>query len=104
MPKRASRLNWQFSPLALVGMICIALVLMMGIVQVAHSHPSGQPDHDCALCVSVHQVIQVVALVILYVTSLAVVHFISEPARHLPSRAFFYKLASRPPPAAPAFA
>jgi hypothetical protein len=104
MPKRASRLNWQFSPLALVGMICIALVLTMSIVQVVHSHPSGQADHDCALCVSAHQVIQVVALVILYVTSLRVVHVVSEPARHLPAPAFFFKLASRPPPAAPAFA
>jgi len=105
MPKRASRLNWQFSPLALVGVICIALVLMMGIVQVAHSHSSGQPDHDCALCVSVHQVVQIVALVTLAISiSPVVVAVASEPTRRLPAPAFFYKLACRPPPAAPAFA
>ena len=104
MPKRASRLNWQFSPLALVGMICIALVLMTGIVQVAHSHSSGQPDHDCALCVSAHQVVQIVALITLAISILRVVAVAPEPTRRLPAPAFFYKLACRPPPAAPAFA
>jgi hypothetical protein len=104
MPKRASRLNWQFSPLAFVGMICIALVLMTGMVQVAHSHASGQPDHDCALCVSAHHVIQIVAVVTLLISSVPVVRLASEPARDLPASNFFFKLASRPPPAAPAFA
>jgi hypothetical protein len=104
MPKRASWLNWRFSPLALVGVICIALVLMMGIVQVAHSHPSRQADHDCALCVSVHQVVQIVALVTLIFSVLRVVAVPPEPTRRLPAPAFFYKLACRPPPAAPAFA
>jgi hypothetical protein len=104
MPKRASRLNWQFSPLALVGMICIALVLMTGMVQVAHSHASGQPDHDCSLCTSAHQVIQVVALVTLLVSSVATVRILFEPACVLPVTTFFFKLASRPPPVAPAFA
>ena len=104
MPKLRSRLNWQFTPLALVGMICIALVVMMGMVQVAHSHPSGQPDHDCALCVSAHQVIQIVATVTLLVSSVAIVSLVSEPARGLPAPTFFFRLACRPPPAAPAFA
>jgi hypothetical protein len=85
-------------------MACIALVLMMGIVQVAHSHASGQPDHDCSLCTSAHQVVQVVALVTLLVSSAATVRVFFEPARHLPAPAFFFKLWSRPPPAAPAFA
>jgi hypothetical protein len=104
MPKYVSRRNWQFSPLALTGIICIALVLMMGMVQVVHSHSSGQPEHDCALCISAHQVIQIVVLVTLFVSSVSVVRLVSEPTSLLPAAAFFFQLASRPPPAAPAFA
>ena len=104
MPKRASRLNWQFSPLALVGMICIALVLTAGMVQVAHNHALGQPDHDCALCVSAHQVVQIVALVTLACSIIRVLSVAPEPTRRLPGSVFFYKLSSRPPPAAVPFA
>jgi len=84
--------------------MCIALVLLTGIVQVAHSHTSGQPDHDCALCISAHQVIQIVVLVTLLVSSVQVVRFVSEPTLDLPAPEFFFKLSCRPPPAAPAFA
>lgn len=100
----ASRHNRRFSPLALIGVACIVLVFMTGLVQVAHSHSSGQPDHDCALCVSAHQVIQVVALVTLALSIVPVVAVAAEPPRRVPTRFFFFKLASRPPPAAPAFA
>ncbi|MBV8629680.1 MAG: hypothetical protein JOZ83_02065 [Silvibacterium sp.] len=104
MPKRASRLNWRLSPLAMVGVICIALVLIAGIAQVAHSHPWGQPDHDCALCVSAHQVVQIVALVTLAISILRVVAVAPERTRRPPAPSFFYKLACRPPPSAPGFA
>jgi hypothetical protein len=85
-------------------MACIALVLMMGLVQVAHTHASGQPDHDCALCISAHQVIQVVVLVTLFVSSVSIVRAVSEPPSVLPVPAFFFKLSCRPPPAESAFA
>lgn len=104
MVRRASRPGLQFSPWALLGMACIALVVMMGMVQVAHTHPSGQPDHDCSLCTSAHQVIHVVALVTLLVSNVPVIRVASEPARTLPVSTFFFKLASRPPPAVIAFA
>jgi hypothetical protein len=77
---------------------------MSGVVQVAHSHPSGQPDHDCSLCATAHHVIQVVALVKLDLSSQRVAALAPEPTLQLPSRYFFFKLASRPPPAVPAFA
>ena len=104
MLRRASRLQMQFSPLALLGLVCIALVVMTGMVQVAHSHASGQPDHDCSLCTSAHQVIHVAALVALFVSSTPVFHVILEPARIVPGSLFFFKLSSRPPPVVPAFA
>jgi len=104
MSRFASQQRSHFSVVSLLGIVCIALVLMSGIVQVAHSHPSGQPDHDCSLCTSAHQVIQVVALVTLALSSLAVTGVAPEPILQQPCRYFFFKLASRPPPADPAFA
>jgi hypothetical protein len=96
---RTSRHNDRFSPLALLGVVCIALVFMTGLVQVVHSHTSGQPNHDCSLCISAHQVIQVVSLVTLALSIVPVVAVAAKPARHLPTPVFFFKLACRPPPA-----
>jgi len=101
---RTSRHSERFSPLALLGVVCIALVFMTGLVQVVHSHTSGQPDHDCSLCTSAHQAIQVVALVALALSIVPVIAVATEPARRLPAPVFFFKLACRPPPADSAFA
>lgn len=104
MLRRTSGSRPQFSVASLLGIICIALVLMSGIVQVAHSHPTGLPDHDCSLCVTAHHVIQVVALATLALSSVSIALVSPEPAHYLPVQAFVFKLASRPPPAVPAFA
>ncbi|MBB6144849.1 hypothetical protein HNQ77_002805 [Silvibacterium bohemicum] len=90
--------------LALLGIVCIALVLASSVVQVAHSHPSGEPDHDCSLCVTAHHVIQIAPSVQLDLVSLPVAVLTSEPALALPHRRFFFKLSCRPPPAESAFA
>jgi hypothetical protein len=87
-----------------LGIVCIALVLICGTVQVAHNHPTGQPNHDCSLCTTAHHVIQVVALAALDVSGQPVAPVAPEPTRELPRRPFFFKLSCRPPPAAPAFA
>jgi hypothetical protein len=90
-----NRSSW----LALLGVFCIALVLVSGIVQAAHSHSSGQPDHDCSLCVSAHNVIQATPAVQLIHASRPVAAVAVVPVSALPRRQFFYKLACRPPPA-----
>jgi hypothetical protein len=95
----SSKLRARSSWIALIGMVCVALVLMVGIVQVVHSHPSGHPDPDCALCVTAHQAIQVVALITLDISSQPVEHVSPEPDIQLPSRSFFFRLDCRPPPA-----
>jgi len=104
MLRRALRPRPQFSLVSLLGIVCIALVLMSGMIQVAHTHPSGQLDHDCSLCITAHHVIQAVALVTLDLSSQLVSRLAPEPAIDLPSRNFFFQLSCRPPPAAPAFA
>ncbi|HZD49250.1 MAG TPA: hypothetical protein VE178_10940 [Silvibacterium sp.] len=100
---RASRPRRLSSPLTLLGIVCIALVLMAGMIQVAHTHASGQPSHDCSLCIVAHQVVQVVAPITLALSSQSVAAPAVEPTRELPNRPLFFKLSSRPPPAAPAF-
>jgi hypothetical protein len=104
MPALFARPRKRFSWLALLGMLCIALVLASGIAQVAHNHASGQPDHDCSLCVSAHNVIQIAAAVALVLSGVAVGAVAVEPVSILPRRHFFFQLWSRPPPADPAFA
>lgn len=89
-----SRRSW----LALLGVLCVALVFAAGIVQVTHSHPTGQPDHDCSLCISAHHVIQVATSVRLNVTSLPIATIAAETRPSAPPRRFFVQLASRPPP------
>jgi hypothetical protein len=95
----SARMRARSSWISLIGIVCVSLVLMIGIVQVAHSHPSGHPDPDCALCVTAHQAVQVVALITLDISSQPVEHIWTEPALQLPRRAFFLRLDCRPPPA-----
>jgi hypothetical protein len=94
----------RFSWLSVIGILCVALVLMSGIIQVAHNHANGQPDNDCPLCVTAHQAIQIVALISLAIACQTLVAFVSRPILQTPRKLFFFKLASRPPPAETAFA
>jgi hypothetical protein len=80
------------------GIICVALILMSGVVQAAHTHATAQADHDCALCVAAHSVAQAAAPVILAVTSLAVAPVTGARSITRPRRAVYFRLACRPPP------
>lgn len=100
----SSKLRARSSWACLLGIVCIALVLMIGVVQVAHSHPSGHIDPDCALCITAHQAVQAVALITLHISSQPVEHVWPAPAQQLPRRSFFFRLDCRPPPAESAFA
>lgn len=82
----------------------MALVLLTGVLQVTHSHATGQIDHDCSLCVTAHQAVQIAIVVTIFVTSRPVIHFTRERFTPLPRQRFVLKLANRPPPAEPAFA
>jgi len=82
----------------ILGVLCIALVVMSGVVQVAHSHSTGQADHDCALCVAAHHVAQAAAPVIFAVTSLRVAPVTTARSTPRPRRAVYFRLVSRPPP------
>lgn len=81
---------------SVLGIVCIALVLISGMAQVAHFHAA--PDHDCALCVAAHHVANVAAPIILDCSSWAVAPLTAGRSLSRPRRAVFFRLASRPPP------
>ncbi|HVW77522.1 MAG TPA: hypothetical protein VHB45_07905 [Alloacidobacterium sp.] len=84
-----------------LGVLCIALVLFTGIVQVVHTHPAGQVDHEgCSLCNTAHHVVQTVALVTLSVSIHPVWRVATDKPLQRPRHIFLHKLAIRPPPVA----
>lgn len=83
-----------------MGVLCIALVLMSGMVQAAHFHASGQPDHDCALCLTMHSVAQATAPIVVHFSSRSVEALTLARTISRPRAAVHFRLASRPPPVA----
>jgi hypothetical protein len=97
--RRERRPSW----VSILGIVCIALVLFAGVVHVAHFHPNGQIDQDCALCVTAHQAVQIAAVVAVALCSQPVVQRVAERRAPAPRQRFVLKLANRPPPV-PVFA
>ena len=97
--RRGTGLSWA----SVLGILCIALVLLTGIVHVAHFHANGQIDQDCALCVTAHQAVQIAAVVAVILCSQPVVQRVAERRSPAPRQRFVLKLANRPPPV-PVFA
>jgi len=92
--RRGAGLPW----VSILGILCIELVLFVGIVHVTHFHANGQIDQDCALCVTVHQAVQVAAVVAVILFSQPVVHRIAERIEPAPRQRFVLKFVNRPPP------
>jgi hypothetical protein len=87
--------------LPLLGILCISLVLLSGMIQAAHFHATGQVDHDCALCVAAHHVPQAAPQISLHINSRPVMGLLAPSRIHHPRRAVFFRLVSRPPPQHP---
>jgi hypothetical protein len=82
-----------------LGIFCVALVLLAGFVQVAHTHPTGQVDHEgCSLCNTAHHVVQTVALVSVAISIQPVWRIVPQKTIERPRQRFLHKLANRPPP------
>ena|SRR5215470_4285573 len=92
--KKCFQWNWA----GWLGILCIALVLLTGFIQIAHTHPTGQVDEGCSLCNTAHHVVQTVALVSVAVTIRPVWRTASEKPLEWPRQKFLHKLANRPPP------
>ena len=82
-----------------LGIFCITLVLLTGLVQVSHTHTPGQVDHEgCSLCNTAHHVVQTVALITVAVSVRPVWRIASEKPLERRRQRFLHKLANRPPP------
>jgi hypothetical protein len=88
------RLNW----VSALGILCIGLVLVIGMAQVAHFHAGGAIDHDCALCVAAHHIAHAAPQVTLHCTTVPVAALIARTVLVQPRKAVFFRLISRPPP------
>ena len=86
----------------MLGVLCIALVLMSSLAQAAHFH-AGQPDHECALCLAIHHVPRVSAAIGLEFSCRTVASLAAPRALPMPVRKFFSRLTTRPPPVDPTF-
>jgi hypothetical protein len=81
-----------------LAVLCVALVLLTGFIQVVHTHPAGQVDEGCSLCNTAHNVVQTVALVCIAVSIHPVWRIASGKPTDRPRQKFLLKLANRPPP------
>jgi hypothetical protein len=88
------RLGWA----SVLGILCIALVLISGMAQAAHFHASGTIDHDCALCVAAHQATHAAPPITLDFSSVPVASLPAASRLVRPRSAVFFRLNSRPPP------
>jgi hypothetical protein len=84
----------------LLGVLCIALVMVGGIVSVTHTHSQQETSHqDCGLCVTAHMAVQVAVTV----TQVCVAQVFTrvEQSRPVARQDFTseFALFSRPPPA-----
>lgn len=93
-----ARRHTALSLVSILGILCIVLVLVTGVVHVAHFHPNGQLDQDCSLCITAHQAVQVAAIVVVILCSQPLVHRVAERIEPAPRQRFVQQLANRPPP------
>ncbi len=90
------RHHWLFAALAV---FCCALVAFSGIVQIAHTHPTGQwAQSDCALCHTAHIVVQPAVPQPLAQTVMVVARVSTAPQPVRAQFFFVFSLFTRPPP------
>jgi hypothetical protein len=83
----------------LLGLLCIALILVCGTISVTHTHADGRAHADCSLCITAHTVVQASAPP---APVFAPHVFIEIEAVYLPTQPqilSYFSLFSRPPPA-----
>ena len=85
----------------LLGVLCIALIMVGGVVSASHTHSQHETNHqDCGLCATAHMAVQIAVTV----TQVCVAQVFTrvEASRPLASHDFTpqFALFSRPPPAA----
>jgi hypothetical protein len=82
------------------GIVCIAIVLMSGMIQAAHIHRDLRTDRDCSLCMVAHSAVRAAPPIVLPHISAPVAEVEMVRRVEVPRRVVFVRLAIRPPPEA----
>ena len=86
---------------ALLGLLCVALILLGATLAVAHTHERGLVSHaDCSLCMAAHHVVPMAASApgLPVPQVFATVHYLVAASRS--KQRLRLTLPIRPPPAA----
>ena len=84
----------------LLALVCVLLVVVLGSVQVAHTHADGADHADCALCAAAHVSVHPIHAPSPAPTTSVVAVVESLPPSILPRTLSTFDLFTRPPPVA----
>jgi hypothetical protein len=84
----------------LLALVCVLLVVVLGSVQVAHTHADGADHADCALCAAAHVSVHPIHAPSPAPTTSVVAVVESLPPSILPRTLSTFALFTRPPPVA----
>jgi len=83
----------------LLALVCVLLVVVLGAVQVAHTHADGAANHaDCALCAAAHISVHPVHAPSPAPATSVVATLEALPLAVLPRTLAIFALFTRPPP------
>jgi hypothetical protein len=82
----------------LLALACVLLVVVLGSVQVAHTHADGADHADCALCAAAHVSVHPVHAPSPALATSVVVTLEALPPTVLPRTLSIFALFTRPPP------
>jgi hypothetical protein len=94
-PRPHTRPPWRL----LLGVLCISLILVAGILSVTHTHSDGRVHSDCGLCVTAHASVHVSAPPPQILISHVYIEIEASRPVARPQSAPQFALFSRPPPA-----
>ena len=84
----------------LLALACVLLVVVSGVVQVAHTHADGADAHaNCSLCAAAHVTVHLAQTPVPAPTAGVIARLKAAPARILSSGLSIFALFTRPPPA-----
>jgi hypothetical protein len=84
----------------LVGLLCVALVVLSGTISATHTHDHDGALHvDCGLCVAAHATVQVVSQPALPTLTRVYTRIKVARAIRRPAVVLAFDLFTRPPPA-----
>src|SRR5665213_537801 len=80
--------------------VCVLLVMLLGTVQAAHSHPGCADTHaNCSLCVAAHVAVRLTQTQAPAPDVRVIARVDARPVVELPSRLSAFPHFTRPPPA-----